>query len=539
MSICRTRFKDVILMSVGVQFFLIFICSFLLVNVNLLHPVTWIKESFSILCSPLMLFTVVHGYFKLKPFIGESKYIPSRFAKLIKSFAYETSIFLLTLIIGFLTSELYIRLLNPDFKHFTIKSDEKTFLNEKFAFLLLNGAFVRCYFHFKRRDTEQNIYCPVVHQSKFLQVRRQVIVVIKASLSKSLLPTFYFVGFYIAFGGMSCRLLTRVFGLHTAETSLLESTAALFNPKQLIFSWILTCMIWSNMELLTKVIEIYVTQPMQFPVEVGASLTLADALSHSKFRITQQLAAQDLFALADNSNGVRRKQVYALSNHGGHPHNWKLLVQSSLEVINKLSEELRLSIESSSKNKSALNSNPNQGMFQFYESKKLARQFNDFSGVRSLATSPVKYEPAPIDKQPDYLNLAKQKLMGNRVVFFFFGEASGAKLNFLLNQNSQTVGWIVQGVSAIVIRSIKEDSYGVVQQDIKQIIKAFIKLKLMLDKVGAVSNIAKDRNFISLKMAIRRSLYRITSEFSRFFDDLLLDSDDVRALSSFVCLKEL
>lgn len=536
-NICRDRFKSVILLSVAIQYLLLLICAILLLNISFLHPVYWFKETFAILCSPLMLVTVVHGYFKLKPFIEESIYRPTRFSKLISSFTHESTIFTLNLLIGLFTSQIFLRLVSDDFRSFTIKTEEKRFLNESFAYLLLNGIFVRCYFYFKRRDSEQHIIAPVVHQSKFLQLRRQFISVIKSSMAKSLMPTFYFFGYYAVFGGFFTRGTSRLFGLNLPETSILDSFAALCDVRLIACSWILSCLIWCNMELMKNVIDIYVSQPKQLAIEAGDALVLSEAISITKFRITQQLACQDLASLADNPNGIRRKQFYTLSNPGGHPHNWKALVQKTMEVIGKFSGELMVTVDSAMKNNNAMNNNFNQPINNFYEAKRMNRQFNETGGVRSLNS--LSFEPAPVEKKFDYVGALKKKLLSYKIVFFFFGEPAEAKLNFLLYQNSQNVANLVQGLTAIVARSISEDSYGVVQQDIKQIIKSFIKLKTVLDKVGTVSVIAKDRSFLSLKAAIRRSLYRITSEFSAFFDDLLLDPEDLRALHSFNMMREL
>lgn len=536
-NICRDRFKSVILFSVAIQYLLLLVCAILLFNISFLHPVFWFKETFAILCSPLMLVTVIHGYFKLKPFIEEGSYRPTRFSKLITCFSHESTIFTLNLLIGLFTSLIFLRLVSDDFRSFAIKTEEKRYLNEKFAFILLNGVFVRCYFFLKRRDSEQHITAPVVHQSKFLQLRRQFVTVIRSSMAKSLMPTFYFLGYYAVFGGIFTGGASRLFRLNQQETSILDSFAALCDLKLLGYSWILSCLMWCNMELVKNVIDIYVSQPKQFTIEAGGSLTLSDAISIGKFKITQQLACQDLALLADNPNGTRRKQLYSLSNPGGHPHNWKILVQKTIEVISKFSGELMLTVDNAMKNNNSITSSLNQPINNFYEAKRMNRQFNETGGVRSLNS--LSFEPTPVEKKFDYVAALKNKLLSYRIVFFFFGEPAEAKLNFLLYQHAQNVANLVQGLAAIVARSIHEDSYGVVQQDIKQIVKSFIKLKSVLDKVGTVSVIAKDRSFLSLKAATRRSLYRITSEFSAFFDELLLDPEDLRALHSFVMMREL
>jgi nucleoporin NDC1 len=541
-SICRDRFKYVIFFSVAIQYILLMLYS-IIPNVGfLLHPVTWAKEIFSILLSPLILVTVIHGYFTLKPFLEEKVYLPTRMSKFIRSFTHESSIIFLNFFIGLFTSLLFVRYLSDDMKTLTTKTEDKKFLNEKFAFLLLNGAFMRCYFYFKRGETERSIAFPIIHQSKFLQLRRQIVTVLKASFVNSLIPVFHFIGFYIVFGGSFCYVLRRVFGLSIEEVSFLESFATVVNVRLLVASWILSSMIWSNMELMGKTINIFTTEPREFSIEGANTLTLAEALSMTKFQITQQLAAQDLYNLADNPISARRKQYYALSNPGGHPHNWKRLVQNSLAIINNFSNDLKSAVESISKNRNNNNtsSTMNQPIYQFYENKRMAREFNDFNGVRSLASSTLNMQPTMDTKQhPNYVDSVKQKLMANRFVRYFLGETEEAKLNFLLIHNSQTIEWITQGISSIVARSISEDSYGVVQHDIRQIVKSLIKLKNVLDKVGSVNSIAKDRNFIALKAAVRRSLYRIVAEFSRFFEDLLLDSEDIRALHAFATFKEL
>lgn len=487
-----------------------------------------------------MLVVVVHGYLKLKPYLQQRIYHPTRFAKFIGSFSHESSIFFLNLCLGLFTSLLYLRCLHEGFKSFTVKTNEKRLLNEKYVFLLFNGAFIRCYFYFKQRTYEQSITYSIIHQPKFLQMRRQVITIFKNSFVKTLLPTMqYFVAF-VTLGSSVCYVLRRIFGLDVEEVSILESFGVLIDLRLLAYSWILSSLIWSNMEMVDGLISIFSTELKQFPIE-GNSLTLSDALSLSKLQITQQLAAQDFYILADSPNSLRRKQFYSLSIPGGHPHNWKSMVQKSLEIINKFSEDLKATLDSINKSRSNNNngSNFNQPLYQFYENKRIVRDANQFNGVRSLAASPLKYEPVAVEKQKDILSKLSEKLLSNKLIFFIFGEVEGNKFNFLFSENSITVEWLVQGLSAIVARSVLEDSYGVVQHDVKQILKTLIKLKTLLDKVAATNIIAKDRNFLSLKAAVRRSLYRVVNEFSSFFDDLMLDSEDVKALYSFVTFKEL
>lgn len=517
---------------------MLFMLYSVVVNFTYLHPLAWFTEMFSLAYLPLMVVIGLHEYFKLKSVLEEKVYYRTKISKYIKSFTHESLIFLLNFFIGLFTSLLFIKRLNEDFTTLAIKTDEERLLNEKFIYVLFNGAFIRCYFYFKRKDFDEGFTFPIIHQSKLMQLRRQLVTVLKSSFVKTLFPSIHYFGFHVIFGGSYCYLLRRILALN--GTSILGSLATIVDIRLLVCSWIHSALVWSYMELMNNVVNIYATQPKQFPIEGTNTLTLTEALSMSKFQIMQQLAAQDLYLLADNPNNLRRKQFYTLSNPGGHPHNWKNLVQKSLEIIKHFTDELKKTIDSASKG-SNINNNIgfNQPIHQFYESKRLVRESNVFSGIRSLASSPLKAEPAPIEKKSNVAIAVKERLLTNRFIFHFFGENDSAKLNFLLNRNSQTIMWITQGISAVIARSIKEDSYGVVQHDIKQILKSLIKLKTLLDKVGIVTIVAKDREFLALKAAVRRSLYRIASEFSGYFEDLLLDAEDVRALHSFVNYKEL
>lgn len=538
--VCRNRFKCVILLSVPVNFFMLMVYS-LVMNVSLLNPVNWVREFFTFPVLLLMLAVVTHGYFTLKDLLQEKVYYATRLSKFIKRFNHDSILLSLDIFIGIFTAVMFIRYLGDNFKTFTLLEEKKKFLNEKFTFLILNGAFIRCYFYFKQRDESLNF--PMVYQSRALELKRQIITVLKASFYNSLVSTCHFLGFYTIFGSFYCHALQKVPFMGIEDTTIMGVIATVFNPRLVIYSWILSSLIWSNMEIMNRIVHLYATAPKEFPIG-GSSFTLADALTMSKFKITQQLAAQDLYLLADNPSSVRRKQFYELSVPGGHPHNWKHLVQKTVEIIDSFSNDLKMTVESISKIQSTSN-NANekayQATFQFFEGKRLAREFNNFNGIRSLSSNaPLHMQPMSTEKKPSsIIDNVKKRLMQNKFIFFFLGTNEYAKLNFLMVQNAQTISWITQGISGIIVRSIQEDSYGVVQHDIKLITKSFIKLKNMLDKCGTVSSVAKDRHFLAMKSAVRRSLYRVVEKFSRFFDDLLMDPEDVRALHAFVTYKEL
>lgn len=187
--------------------------------------------------------------------------------------------------------------------------------------------------------------------------------------------------------------------------------------------------------------------------------------------------------------------------------------------------------------------------------KILLRQYNETYGIRRMvADSPTTNidSSVPPNISPKSSNAVKRinaqfEHMSKQLeqalntafrtipgLFYMFGESDGAKTAFLLS-NSQMIVWLTQGLAGICAASIVEDKYGVVQVVLPQIIRALLKLKGELDKLNNVNLNGKklDRNLITLKNAVKRSLYKITSVFGDYLRDLFDDPLEIRTLHCF------
>lgn len=539
-KICLDRFKYVLFVSALFQYLLLMIFALLTLNLGYLNPVKWMKELFSVLMSPLSLVNVIYGICTLNKLLKEKTYCPTRIAKFMKGFGHESLISFLNLFTGLFTARLFMRCLSEEYKFLTNKTNE---LNESYSFLLLAGVFMRFYFYINEKNGE-GLEFPIIYQSKMQQLRKEFTSTVKSSFMKSFMPTMQFIGFYMICGSSFAFFLRKIFFLEVSDASGLWSNfLILWDLKLVLYAWLLSSLILCHIQLATRLINIFATQPMQFSIANPQNLTITKALETSKFEITQHLAAQDLFMLADSANGLRRKEYYALSVPGSHPHTWKQLIKMTLSLIDKFTADLLTNVDYVAKNRRNDNTLNilNHPVQKFYENKMSTRDHNQVNGIRSFASaSPTKPQIASDDeKRSKLLMTLKQKLLRNKLFAYLFGEQESGKLNFLLSQNAQVIVWMMQGIAALVARSLEEDNYGVVQHDIKAILKSFIKLKAALEKVSAINTIAKDRNLFALKATIRRSLYRITTNFSPYFEDMLIDVEDVRALHAFIIFKEL
>ncbi len=416
-------------------------------------------------------------------------------------------------------------------------------------FLLLNGCFTGIFYFFKMRNPNQLIVFQTIHQAIFYQLREEIRQVIHNSTLKSFVMVLYFAGIYCLLSKWILSVFGSLLNVELQNESYFEHLWEIFDLRLLVYSWVLSSQILSNMQLMTQITTILSTEPHEFDIEFKGDLTLTDALSVEKYQVTQSLAALDFFLLSDSVNSHRRKQFYALSVPGGHPNNWKQLVNQCLLLIDKFSENLEASLKGVTiKNNNTNRINFNKPITSSEMSEKLfTRQYNERFGIRSMGADSSLDSSKQVASCPEEstilqkINSFKKYLFDYSAISFFFGEPKNAKLCFLLIQQSQIIIWVTQGLASLVDHSIDEDSYGVVQNDIKRILKSYLKLKTVLDKIVAINVGVKkiDWNYLAIRNAVKRSIYKFVLKFSRYFDDLMIEPEDVRALQNFVNFKEL
>lgn len=455
--------------------------------------------------------------------------------------------------IGFLTAWLYTRFLRDDYRVlFLPKDNGSSVLNEKYLFLLLGGTFAGVYYFIKNKLEKPCLNFPVIQQSRYQQIRAHLYSMVYRSLFKSFVPTLTYVSFYYTFNCFYFRykLANAFHGVSLAEESSLGALYSVLTDVRLVlYCWILSSQILTNMNLMQVLFHIFLTEHRQFLVERtslanDSQVTLVEALACEQIPIIQQLAALDLFTIADSCDPTRRSRLYALSVPGGHPYNWRLVSGECIRLIKDYTSQLSKSIEGAT-----LKPRPDIAKLRPTASmdaeKLLMKQYNESFGIRSLSTSALPTEaPQPdaiISKMVDRrLTSIRESLLSIPGIQYLFVEPKTAKTCHLLATQSQQIVWITQALSSLASHSIREDQFGVVQNDLPLIIRTLLQLKQVLDKVGSIQLDVKkiDRNYVALKAATKRSLYRISAAFADYLNDIVLEPSDVKALLGFVNYRE-
>ncbi|XP_062558395.1 nucleoporin Ndc1-like [Armigeres subalbatus] len=559
-KICVERFIYAIVCSVGVQFVLLTIF-LLLVNSSLLHPIGWIAGSFRLVVSlstwmwilPLISAVIVHGICLAKSYLAGIQYCPTRFQQIYRSIITQSVMLVVNCVVGFLTAWFYTRFLRNDYSVlFLPKENGISILNEKYLFLLLGGTFAGVYYFVRIQSEKTSLSFPVVQQPRYQQIRSHLYSIIYRSLFKSFVPTLVYVSFYYTFNCFYLRykLANMFHGVVLAEESSLGALySVLMDIRLVLYCWILSSQILSNMNLMQVLFHIFLTEYRQFPVEKptvlnDSQITLVEALACEKIPVIQQLAALDLFTIAESCNPSRRARLYALSVPGGHPYNWRLVSGECIRLIKDYTTQLAKSIEGAT-----LKPVPNVAKLRPTASmdaeKLLMKQYNESFGIRSLSSSVL---PTEVPQQPDviskavdrHLDAIRESFRNIPGIYYFFGEPKTARTCHLLTTQSQQIVWIAQALASLAAHSIREDQFGVVQNDLPSVIRTLLQLKLVVDKVGSIQLDVKkiDRNYVALKTATKRSLYRIATVFADYLNDIVLEPSDVKALQGFVNYRE-
>lgn len=328
----------------------------------------------------------------------------------------------------------------------------------------------------------------------------------------------------------------------------------IFDYRLYFYTWLLFAHISCSLAMIKAVFEIVFTDYQEFPIERrtlianDTSLTLADGLLYTKIPLIQTLAALDLYVLSDDYNKARRKELFALSSVGGHPHNFRKVNEASLKIIQEFVQTLSAVVNTKVNNN---NNNQLPPATPARNEKFQQRELNETLGIRNMLTSPTpdmtfvsNGVTSPLKAIPTPQSILspvkiKQSLHCNvpSSLRSIFGEDKSKKVNQILTNYSEKVTHISQAIASVTVFSLTEDKFGVVQDCLPKIIKTLLDLYQIMEKINAMNLVLakkSNRNYITARQAAKRSLFKVVKEFKMYFNDMVLDVGTVEALRTFV-----
>lgn len=526
----------------------------LFVNTNIFHPITWILDTgrrvFSvytwIYMVPLILAVSAHGIIWSKIFLSQTNYYRNRFVFIMNTCTKKAVLLGSYSMVGFVTAWIFVKILSW-------KAD--TLSGESRCCLMFCGLFMGSYYFVKARlKLTQDVQFPLIQQHRFLRIRAQLYSILRRSFITALVPSFIF---------LSLAIVIMPFTVPEFNIDDLSLSSLIHNWRLLVYIWILASQILSNMQFMEQLFIVFLTEYHQFPIQGQGDLTLAEAIAADQFKIIQELASLDLYTLGWGEANMRRQEVFSLSIPGGHPYNWKAVSDASLRNISDFTKQLVAAIENVQAFEKTQSQSPTTLSYQqqnirsasHMAEKIMHRQMNENMGIRNMShiypgddicvdnrPKILQRLPPPQDVQngiDNCLQMARARIMALPGINYFLGEQHYARVYFVLKQ-SQRIGWLLQGLSALACCSIREDDYGIVQKTLPSLVAHLLELRSVTDQVETIS---MDRNKLKghqkgLRSAVKRSLYNIATTFGEYLNDLILPDSDRMALISYVNYKE-
>lgn len=559
-EIFSQRLIKAIVWNISLQAFLAIILVFI-IQVDVIHPVTWVTSTFNDIFSWKMSLNIILlglvSFFQAWMYgscysITVPKYF-TRFSMFLNIFTIQNIILsILYSLNGYFTMSLYSSLAKSNFN--VLKKNCEKYdgqcLIEQSLFLQFGGMWIGLYYF-----TSAHLYgtavltFPHIYQEKFQQIKLVITNIFSMGFQHSVTPVAYYCIFYCLWGNKPRSIVSDVYSLYLEDPAL-DNIINLVTSGIWIGLWFYTSLYFISIYTMKTVFNIVLTEPVKFPIEGDNKLTLNKALSQ-RLQFIGYLGAQDLKTMA-LTDQARRSKIFTLSLPGGHPRNWNNLLETCLFVMKEFNKEL----EQVNGDNSVVENDTSHHRKTFKPVSPVTPPI--YSGsLRNMAQSPhslelkneqnkTKIDDTFASALRDECNNFLHKLCQKPGIHYFFGELVDTKLKFILIQ-AQPVTWICEGLAYIVSASLKEDKYGVVQNDLPVVITALVNLKQNLDKLAKPGLVPrkhilhdalaiKIRN--SLLSSVKRSLYKIVLTFSKFIHEIPLDTDVQIAIQPFLLCKE-
>ncbi|KAH8388529.1 hypothetical protein KR093_008929, partial [Drosophila rubida] len=562
-----------VLLSVAVQFLLLAIF-LLFVNFELWHPLQWVAGTFRLVCSfytwfasiPLIGAVVFYGVTLSQQHLAERRYCSTRYRWMLNNGPRKILFLGAHLLVGYLTAWLYAGYLHSDYRHLLYRCYGQDCLSSYHVFLLGMGIAAGCYYFVSvHLHHEVSIDYAIVEQSRSQKLRELLFSTFKGAPISSLLPTLSYSLVFALLGGFVRQRLGHLLGVDV-DDRLVGILDVATNVRLLFYAWLLSSQILSNMHLMKRFYAMLLSE--QLPLVVSRNrlvshkqqqqLTVVTGLGLFNVYVVQCLTAHFLYIESKRKDSPVRLEIFQLTEPGNRPVNWRELCDQCVYIVGNFTDELSDSmrqvsvVKSNDEHPTAAHSDVNAALLA---EKALLRQYNHMYGIRSVVaqsseTTPehrqqwqqakpsesIRHVPTWCERVSIQLEESLQRLL-HRIpgIIYLFGEPEGAKTLFLL-EHSLPIVWLTQALAHICVASLKEDRYGVVQDDLPTIIKTLHRLKSELDKLSNsnASNLKSASVILNyLRCAVRRSLYNVCDSFYNYLEDIIA-GEELLQLQSFV-----
>lgn len=517
-----------------------------------LSPSVWLREVFYRLASPgtwlyFILFAIIivgQSIVCAKDYVFSSSHSSTRFQKVLVTFSpHNIALLLLHIMIGGLITWLFLTISGGDYENLykVCKLNSWCLVEGKLA-MVFGGMWSGAYFFLRGYPRHAKLSFPVIPQRKQLRFKASLFPLLKKSRDTAVWSTLYFMIFYYNFGTYLQNSFSEAIGLTASGEAV-----PIFSLS--LYMYLFTVICFFHLNLMQFFFELFLTEHV---------IVNCNVLNTDSIPIVQHLTSLDFYSLsAPTASSEARRFLFALSQPGGHPHAWNELLQNAFKITSAFKESLDAATSAISGNSSEQKSPkpitmtinpPIPPLFQSPPGTKYGNirnmslrspdQFTDLSFSQTIDAGSATFSSKTLLLVTEF----RSRLRNIGILKYMFGNLPEMAVQQSLS-NGQVVIWTVRGLTNLVVASLEEDPYGIVQKDLPLIITNLVQLKgcveklnmaLSVNRKGAVLDEASIKMKSSVNSAVKRSLCDICVKFYKYLRDIPLSKETLKQLENCV-----
>uniref|UniRef100_T1JHR9 CCHC-type domain-containing protein n=1 Tax=Strigamia maritima TaxID=126957 RepID=T1JHR9_STRMM len=510
---------------------LIVVTLIILLNLNLLHPYKWLSSCnllisidlllvIFILSSCLVFLSVIH----ICNLAVRQNPTSTHWARYWKVLRPQNVIqIVLYSIVCAVNVKFYLSLVE-NFDSFLISSTESlSCLNEHYLYCIFNALIIGFWHGVTYFDKNKFlIIFPVIQQTKVARINEAFFRIFCCSFSETFHKIKWLSLFYVFLSGQPLKtFFLDIFELNSCCDSVELSTySGILNLKLLWITWIATSIAIFNCQFLLLIFNVFKFNfqrfvfPLQRTPETPNTMLLQEALTVVHIPLISYLAALDFRLLSQEKNSPRNHQLYTLSVPGGHPYNWRSVSNPCLYLLNNFLDRI-----------------------SWIEEKVETPVFQSVNFTYHPLKSRIILVRDWLDRK---WRDAREKSKLSTVLNFFLSDMPD-RIPRNVFADSQPYIWLIEALSFALITAVKENNYGVVQEEFVAVITTIMDLEQALVRcirsipVAKCYNPQTQRDFKlrkCLELVIKMALNRLAWDFQNHIEFIQLTTEQKRNLKS-------
>lgn len=352
--------------------------------------------------------------------------------------------------------------------------------------LCIGSGMAGILFHYENVYLEQVFYFPIIQTSKYSMFMSRLSEYILKSMKKSIAYEFFV-----------------LIPLYMIEP---KSCIHVYFLVTLWFSISLILFLFYSFE---HIVYLTMTERVIFPITTinQDSNSLLNALSNDN-NIIKSLALYDLYQATINDT-KRRKEIFSLSFAGNVPQSWKIIFNYCINNIKTTTNNTSNLVKQVSPKLINRRIVPNARLIQINDGKI------------------TKQDEENVNKQSKLLKFFERFHAYN----YFFGPLE--KEN---TEEYEAVVWCCYILSNLAVVSLKEDEYGIIREQLGQIVGAILDLKNKLELQRGYFDGHKTKMTEYLKVHVKTCTVMLALHFGMYASDIGLDETQLHNFKKIISL---